>query len=69
MIAVEVYRADRLVSQVFDIEDAETAVFAAQTLWDDAVTAMDTQGATRAMRVVFSTNGVLVRMIEGRRPS
>jgi hypothetical protein len=67
MIEVKVYRSDRIVSQVFDIEDPETAVFAAQTLYDDALAAMG--GMSRAMRVVFAVDGAMVRMVEGRRPA
>ncbi len=69
MIEVKVYAGETLLSQVFDIEDPETAVFAAQTMWDDALRAFCTQGYERTMRAAFTVNDVLVRMVTGRRPS
>lgn len=68
MIEVQVFQNDKRVSQVFDIEDPETAVFAAQTLYDDAVNAMPVQGIDRATRCVFFVGGKMVRMVEGHRP-
>jgi hypothetical protein len=68
MIEVKVYAGAALLSQVFDIEDPETAVFAAQTMWDDALRATCCQGYEKTMRATFAVDGALVRMIEGRRP-
>lgn len=69
MIEVILYRSDQRVSRVFDIEDPETAVFAARTLWDDELRESGSvQGTTRSMRTVFLVDGKMCRMVEGHRP-
>lgn len=69
MIDVTLYRSDTKAAQVDDIEDAETAVFVARTLWDDHIRETPgVQGRTDAMRTTFHVDGKLVRMIDGKRP-
>lgn len=69
MIEVVLHRAGRAVARVFDIEDCETALFTAQTLWDDEQRAHPTQGTGRSMHTVFIVDGAPVATVEGRRPS
>lgn len=51
-----------------EADTPEAAIFAARTLWDEAVTTKPVQGFTRACSVVFTVDDKIVRRLEGIRP-
>lgn len=57
--------AGRVVAVAY-ADDAEGALVAARTLWDEVVPAV--QGAARRASVRFRVDGQVVRLVEGRRP-
>jgi len=65
---ITTYRSGEVVARA-EAETPEDALFAGQTLFDEARDLCDVQGVTRAVTTMFYKDGKLVATVEGRRPA
>lgn len=68
MYEVTTYRSGEVVARA-EADTPEDAMFAGQTLFDEAWQLCPVQGASRAISTSFYKDGQLVATVEGRRPA